>query len=83
MLTSCFVSCTSRNFQLNRSNGLYFILFSRFVHVSPTYNISITQINVGGNVSNLEFDAIFDSGTSFTYLNDPAYSLISDKVSTL
>ncbi|XP_022145454.1 aspartyl protease family protein 1 isoform X2 [Momordica charantia] len=49
----------------------------------PTYNISITQINVGGNVSNLEFDAIFDSGTSFTYLNDPAYSLISDKFDSM
>ncbi|XP_062101891.1 aspartyl protease family protein 1-like [Humulus lupulus] len=44
----------------------------------PTYNVTITQINVGGTDANLEFSAIFDSGTSFTYLNDPAYTLISE-----
>ncbi|XVF59834.1 hypothetical protein PTKIN_Ptkin07bG0307300 [Pterospermum kingtungense] len=44
----------------------------------PTYNVSITQINVGENAGDLVFNAIFDSGTSFTYLNDPAYTLISD-----
>ncbi|PPD72343.1 hypothetical protein GOBAR_DD30747 [Gossypium barbadense] len=49
----------------------------------PTYNISITQINVGGNTGDLEFDAIFDSGTSFTYLNDPAYTLISETFNNL
>ncbi|XP_023877209.1 aspartyl protease family protein 1 [Quercus suber] len=44
---------------------------------SPSYNISITQINVGVNVSKMEFNAIFDSGTSFTHLTDPAYTFIS------
>ncbi|EEF28342.1 aspartyl protease family protein 1 [Ricinus communis] len=44
----------------------------------PTYNVSITKINVGGRDADLEFSAIFDSGTSFTYLNDPAYTLISE-----
>ncbi|MBA0636569.1 hypothetical protein Godav_021838 [Gossypium davidsonii] len=44
----------------------------------PTYNVSITQVNVGGNTADLDFNAIFDSGTSFTYLNDPAYTLISE-----
>ncbi|KAK4791209.1 hypothetical protein SAY86_031622 [Trapa natans] len=49
----------------------------------PTYNITITQISVGGNINDLEFSAIFDSGTSFTYLNDPAYTLISKKFNSL
>uniref|UniRef100_A0A803R125 Peptidase A1 domain-containing protein n=1 Tax=Cannabis sativa TaxID=3483 RepID=A0A803R125_CANSA len=44
----------------------------------PTYNVTVTQINVGGTDANLEFSAIFDSGTSFTYLNDPAYTQISE-----
>ncbi|KAF8112656.1 hypothetical protein N665_0062s0009 [Sinapis alba] len=44
----------------------------------PTYNITVTQISVGGNTDNLEFDAVFDSGTSFTYLTDAAYTLISE-----
>ncbi|KAF3946345.1 hypothetical protein CMV_027378 [Castanea mollissima] len=44
---------------------------------SPSYNISITQINVGVNVSKMEFNAIFDSGTSFTQLRDPVYTFIS------
>ncbi|TKY70297.1 Aspartic proteinase protein 1 [Spatholobus suberectus] len=44
----------------------------------PTYNITVTQIIVGGNVSDVEFHAIFDSGTSFTSLNDPAYTQITN-----
>ncbi|CAK9143564.1 unnamed protein product [Ilex paraguariensis] len=45
----------------------------------PTYNISVTQITVEKNVTDLNFNAIFDSGTSFTYLNDPIYTVISEK----
>ncbi|KAF5188553.1 Aspartyl protease family protein [Thalictrum thalictroides] len=44
----------------------------------PTYNISVAGITVETNRSNIEFNAIFDSGTSFTYLNDPAYTLLSE-----
>ncbi|KAG6647197.1 aspartyl protease family protein 1-like [Carya illinoinensis] len=44
----------------------------------PSYNISITRITVGNNSSELEFSAIFDSGTAFTHLSDPAYTFISD-----
>lgn len=47
-----------------------------------TYNISITQLSVGENVTDLEFTAIFDTGTSFTYLNDPAYSVLSESFNT-
>ena len=50
---------------------------------SPTYNVSLEQILVGDNVSDVSFSAIFDSGTSFTYLNDPAYTVISKSVSSL
>ncbi|XP_021300672.1 aspartyl protease family protein 1-like isoform X2 [Herrania umbratica] len=49
----------------------------------PTYNVSITQINVGGNAGDLDFSAIFDSGTSFTYLNDPAYTFISESFNNM
>ncbi|KAI5438697.1 aspartyl protease family protein 1 isoform X2 [Lathyrus oleraceus] len=42
-----------------------------------TYNITVTQIIVGGNVADLELNAIFDTGTSFTYLNNPAYKQIT------
>ncbi|PSS36574.1 Aspartyl protease family protein [Actinidia chinensis var. chinensis] len=44
----------------------------------PTYNVSMTQVSVGENVTDLSFSAIFDSGTVFTYLNDPAYTAISE-----
>ncbi|XP_057778191.1 aspartyl protease family protein 1-like isoform X2 [Salvia miltiorrhiza] len=44
----------------------------------PSYNVTVTNIVVGGNSSKVEFTAIFDSGTSFTYLNDPAYSVIAE-----
>ncbi|KAK9948349.1 hypothetical protein M0R45_003930 [Rubus argutus] len=45
--------------------------------IYPTYNITVTQIAIGKSVSDLEFYAIWDSGTSFTYLTDPAYTQIS------
>ncbi|XP_059438155.1 aspartyl protease family protein 1-like isoform X2 [Corylus avellana] len=44
----------------------------------PTYNVSITQIAVGRNSSELGLSVIFDSGTSFTLLTDPAYTFISE-----
>ncbi|KAF8011410.1 hypothetical protein BT93_J1888 [Corymbia citriodora subsp. variegata] len=49
----------------------------------PTYNITLTQINVGGTAQDVEFSAIFDSGTSFTYLNDPAYTFIGETFNSM
>lgn len=49
----------------------------------PTYNITLTQINVGETAQDVEFSAIFDSGTSFTYLNDPAYTFIGETFNSL
>ncbi|KAL3631661.1 hypothetical protein CASFOL_024645 [Castilleja foliolosa] len=46
--------------------------------IHQTYNITVTQVAVENNVTDIEFTAVFDSGTSFTYLNDPAYSAIVD-----
>ncbi|KAM3298118.1 hypothetical protein ACQJBY_039873 [Aegilops geniculata] len=40
----------------------------------PTYNISVTAMSVAGKELAAEFAAVVDSGTSFTYLNDPAYT---------
>ncbi|XP_031258790.1 aspartyl protease family protein 1-like, partial [Pistacia vera] len=49
----------------------------------PTYYVTINKIDVGGSASDLEFTAIFDSGTSFTYLNDPVYTQISETFNNL
>ncbi|XP_057500084.1 aspartyl protease family protein 1-like isoform X2 [Actinidia eriantha] len=49
----------------------------------PTYNVSMTQVSVGENVTDLSFSAIFDSGTVFTHLNDPAYTAISESCTPL
>lgn len=40
----------------------------------PTYNITVTQVRVGTTLIDLDFTALFDSGTSFTYLVDPIYT---------
>lgn len=48
---------------------------------SPTYNISVTQIRVGTDLVDIDFTALFDSGTSFTYLDDPTYTRLSESVS--
>ena len=47
---------------------------------SPTYNVSFTTINVGSESAPVEFAAVMDSGTSFTYLNDPEYTALGTSV---
>ncbi|XP_054814745.1 aspartyl protease family protein 1-like [Prosopis cineraria] len=49
----------------------------------PSYNITITQIIVGEKATDSEFNAIFDSGSSFTYLNDPAYTNITSSFNSM
>ncbi|GAA0153682.1 aspartic protease [Lithospermum erythrorhizon] len=44
----------------------------------PTYNVSLAKIDVGRKIIDINFSTIFDSGTSFTYLNDPAYTVITE-----
>ncbi|XP_052480130.1 aspartyl protease family protein 1 isoform X1 [Gossypium raimondii] len=48
----------------------------------PTYNVTVTQIRVGTTLIDGGFTALFDSGTSFTYLVDPTYSNLAVNVST-
>lgn len=48
---------------------------------SQTYTISLTRITVENKNIDVDFTAIFDTGTSFTYLNDPAYTVITENVS--
>ncbi|GMI66088.1 hypothetical protein like AT4G35880 [Hibiscus trionum] len=44
----------------------------------PTYNITVTQIRVGTTIIVGDITALFDSGTSFTYLVDPTYSNLAE-----
>ncbi|XP_042508343.1 aspartyl protease family protein 1-like isoform X2 [Macadamia integrifolia] len=45
---------------------------------NPKYTVSVTQITVGKNLMNIGFTALFDSGTSFTYLMDPTYTHLTE-----
>lgn len=40
----------------------------------PTYNITVTQIRVGTTLIDVDITALFDSGTSFTYMVEPTYT---------
>ncbi|KAG0497054.1 hypothetical protein HPP92_001745 [Vanilla planifolia] len=42
------------------------------------YNISIIGIEVGNNSADVSFSALVDSGTSFTTLADPAYTMFAE-----
>ncbi|XP_059438144.1 aspartyl protease family protein 1 isoform X3 [Corylus avellana] len=44
----------------------------------PTYNITVTQIRVGTTLIDVDFTALFDSGTSFTYLVEPTYTRLAE-----
>ncbi|CAL9136551.1 unnamed protein product [Musa acuminata var. zebrina] len=44
----------------------------------PSYKININGIIVGNSSTNMVFSAIVDSGTSFTYLADPAYTNLAE-----
>jgi hypothetical protein len=64
---------------------MYYVIFlsiiisrlDKIFFSSPTYTISISEITVGNSLTDLEFSTIFDTGTSFTYLADPAYTYIT------
>ena len=47
----------------------------------PSYKISITGVNIGNSSVSVNFSALVDSGTSFTYLADPSYTLLANSVS--
>ncbi|XP_051127056.1 aspartyl protease family protein 1 isoform X2 [Andrographis paniculata] len=44
----------------------------------PTYSVNVTQVRVGTSVVDSQFTALFDSGTSFTYLVEPTYTMVAD-----
>ncbi|KAI3962548.1 hypothetical protein MKW92_030440 [Papaver armeniacum] len=45
----------------------------------PRYNISVSQLRVGGNLSDLlDFGAVVYSGTDLTQLNEPAYTVLCE-----
>ncbi|KAJ4964243.1 hypothetical protein NE237_024182 [Protea cynaroides] len=44
----------------------------------PMYNISVIQMRVGTSLIDTDFSTLVDSGTSFTYLVDPAYARLSE-----
>lgn len=67
-------------FMMIQHNLLIFSPLIIFV-CSPTYNISIIGVRVGRSLIDAPFHAIFDSGTSFTYLTDPIYTTVSESVS--
>ncbi|KAI3865954.1 hypothetical protein MKX03_036813, partial [Papaver bracteatum] len=49
------------------------------VQQNPRYNITVTQLSVGGSLSDeLDVTAIFYSGAEYTYLTDPAYTALCD-----
>ncbi|KAL8251437.1 hypothetical protein R6Q59_035130 [Mikania micrantha] len=50
--------------------------------IHPTYNVTITQLRVGSSIIDSSFTALFDSGTSFTYLTDPHYKRLTQKFHT-
>uniref|UniRef100_A0A7N0TUM4 Peptidase A1 domain-containing protein n=1 Tax=Kalanchoe fedtschenkoi TaxID=63787 RepID=A0A7N0TUM4_KALFE len=43
----------------------------------PNYTVISTGLRVGMSVIDTDFTALFDSGTSFTYLMDPIYTMLS------
>ncbi|KAM1062536.1 hypothetical protein ACFX13_027513 [Malus domestica] len=67
----------------NGSQGQAETPFNHDSQSYPTYNITITQIAIGKSVTDLEFYAIFDSGSSFTYLNNPAYTQITESFNSV
>lgn len=48
---------------------------------SPTYNITVTQIQLGTTLIDVDLTALFDTGISFTYLAYPTYTKLSENVS--
>lgn len=50
---------------------------------SPTYAVNVTGVSVGGDIIEIQMLALFDTGTSFTHLLEPAYGLLTKAISAL
>lgn len=68
-------------FDINLHLLIFNFFFAYFMSSSPTYAITVSGITVGNKPTDLDFITIFDTGTSFTYLADPAYTYITQSVS--
>ncbi|KAL8028856.1 hypothetical protein ABFX02_14G188600 [Erythranthe guttata] len=44
--------------------------------IKSTYNVAVTHVTVGNNVTDLQFTAILDSTFTYSYFTEPAYSFI-------
>ncbi|KAG9143356.1 hypothetical protein Leryth_022597 [Lithospermum erythrorhizon] len=51
-------------------------------YFGPTYAISMTQITVGAEATNVGITPIVDSGFTYSYFEDPAYSIITKNFDT-
>ncbi|XP_078448246.1 aspartyl protease family protein 1-like [Wolffia australiana] len=49
----------------------------------PRYNVNVEGIRVGGKSISGNFTALVDSGTSFTSLADPAYTIIAESFTSM
>ncbi|KAL7083950.1 hypothetical protein ACP275_14G194300 [Erythranthe tilingii] len=45
---------------------------------NPIYEITVTHVAVGKNITELEFTADFDSTTKYAYFSEPTYSFITN-----
>lgn len=78
--SDCMYALLKQNLRFIFYHGSYSaLLWNPFD--SPTYSITVTEIRVGRSLIDSQFDALFDSGTSFTYMMDPAYAQLSESVS--
>ncbi|GAA0166905.1 aspartic protease [Lithospermum erythrorhizon] len=51
-------------------------------YFGPTYAIGMTQITVGAEATNVGITPIVDSGFTYSYFEDPAYSIITKNFDT-
>ncbi|CAE6075860.1 unnamed protein product [Arabidopsis arenosa] len=47
------------------------------IEPNPTYAVNVTGVTVGGDILEIQMLALFDTGTSFTHLLEPAYGLLT------
>ncbi|EFH54058.1 hypothetical protein ARALYDRAFT_906483 [Arabidopsis lyrata subsp. lyrata] len=47
------------------------------IEPNPTYAVNVTEVTVGGDILEIQMLALFDTGTSFTHLLEPAYGLLT------
>ena len=78
---TCSTTCNPNHLKVVHSYHLCFYIIRRLLYCSSIYSVCVKEFYVGNARVKTKFQAFFNSGTSFTLLDDSIYKSLTSNVS--